>query len=231
MGSFFQDLRHSQRMFWQHRGFALAAVTALALGIGANTAIFSLVNTMLLKPPPFAEADRLVLLMNTTKEGNSYPGAAPAKFARWARQTDVLEHPAVFRAAVLNWTGGDVPEQLRAARVTREFFTLFGARIILGRTFSAAEDRPNGPPSALIGETLWRNRFKADPDIVGKAIQLSGAPHAIAGVVTAAFDFRDFAPQPDLYVPMQLDPESNDLGDYFQAAARLRPGLTQCCFR
>jgi predicted permease len=225
MDALFQDLRHSLRMFWQSRGFTLAAVLALALGIGANTAIFSLVNTILLKPPPFAEADRIVLFMSTSPQGSG-PAASPAKFAHWARQTSVVEHAAAYRTGVVNWTSGDVPEQLRSAQVSREFFTLFGAPVIRGRGFSEEDDRPKSPVVALISETLWRNRLRADPNILGQTIQLGGVPHPIVGVVGASFDFRDFGPAPDVFVPFQLDPETSDQGHYFQSGARLKAGVT-----
>ena len=225
MESLLQDLRHSLRMFWQSRGFTLAAVLALAFGIGANTAIFSLVNTILLEPPPFAEADRIVLFM-TTSRGGSGSGASPAKFAHFARQTDVTEHAAAYRTNVVNWTSTDAPEQLRSAQVSREFFSLFGAPIIRGRGFSAEEDRPKAPMVALISETLWRNRLRADPKILGQTIQLGGVAHPIVGVVASSFDFRDFGPAPDVFVPFQLDPETADQGHYFDSAARLKPGVS-----
>ncbi|MEZ5402521.1 MAG: ABC transporter permease [Bryobacteraceae bacterium] len=224
MDTFLQDLRHSLRMFWQSRAFTAAAVLALALGIGANTAIFSLVNTILLKPPPFPEAGRIVFFMNTSAQG-SFAAASPAKFAHWARQTEVTEHASAFRGSVVNWTGTDAPEQLRAAQVTREFFTLFGAPLLQGRGFSPDEDRPKAPFTALISETLWRSRLHADPNVLGRTIELGGVPHPIIGVVAAAFDFRDFGPQPDVYIPFQLDPETRDQGHYFTACARLKPGV------
>ncbi len=153
MESFLQDLRHSLRMFWQSPSFPIAAVSVLALGIGANTAIFSLVNTILLKPPPFAEAGRIVLFMNTSPQGSG-SNASPAKFAHWAKQTDAIESAAAFRTGVVNWP--QRPEQLRSAQVSREFFRLFGALILRGREFSAEEDRPKAAAAVLIGETLWR---------------------------------------------------------------------------
>ena len=108
MDSFLRDIRHSLRLFWQNRGFTATAVAALAIGIGLNTAIFSIVSAVLLKPPPFPQAGRIVLLMNTSPQGSG-PNASPAKFAHWQRQSTVLEDVAAFRGGVINWTGGDLP--------------------------------------------------------------------------------------------------------------------------
>ena len=126
METFLQDLKHSLRLFRQSPGFTAAAVAALALGIGTNTAIFSVVNSVLLKPAPFPEPDRLVLFMNTSPQGSG-PGASPAKFAHWRRQSSVVEDVSAFRSNVVNLTGGTFPEQLRSEQVTVDFFRLFGA--------------------------------------------------------------------------------------------------------
>lgn len=227
LDTFFKDLKHSLRMFWQNRGFTAAAVAALAIGIGSNTAIFSVVNTVLLKPPPFPDPERIVMFMNTSPQGQG-PGASPAKFNHWRAQSDVVQDVSSFRTGVLNLTGGDVPEQLRSAQVTVDYFRLFGAPFLLGRGFSAEEDLPNGPKVAVISEGLWQRRFAGDPNILGKTILLGGDPHPIAGVISSSFDFREFGPAPDVWVPFQLDPNPNtrDQGHYFQSAGRLKPGVT-----
>lgn len=158
MESFLQDLRHSLRMFWQARGFTAAAVAALALGIGSNTAIFSIVNTVLLRPPNFPEPDRIVVFRTTSNDG-----ASPAKFAHWRAQSDVVELVSVSRQNTLNWTGVDNPEQLKAGQVSGDYFQLFGAKIIAGPSFATAEDLPKGPHVTLIGEARWTRRFARDP--------------------------------------------------------------------
>ena len=139
--TFFQDLKHSLRMFRQSWGFTLAAVAALALGIGANTAIFSVVSAVLLKPVPFPEPERLVMFMTTFPQGQN-SGASPAKFKHFREQTTVVQDGAAFRTGIVNYTGGALPEQLRSAQVSADYFKLFGAPVIRGRTFSAEEDRP-----------------------------------------------------------------------------------------
>jgi predicted permease len=225
MDSFLRDVRHSLRLFWQNRGFAATAIAALAIGIGLNTAIFSIVSAVLLKPPPFPEADRIVLLMSTSPQGSG-PAASPAKFAHWRQQSTVLEDVAAFRGGVVNWTGGELPLQLRSGQVSAAFFRLFGAPVVLGRTFSAAEDSPNGDHVAMITEGLWTRRFSHDPNIIGKAIELGGQPHTIIGVIGKTFDFREFGPDPDVWTAFQLDPNTHDQGHYFTVGARLKPGVT-----
>lgn len=200
-------------------------MAALAVGIGSNTAIFSVVNTVLLKPPPFPEPERIVMFMNTSPQGQG-GGASPAKFNHWREQSSVVRDVSAFRTNVVNLTGGDVPEQLRAAQVSANFFRLFGAPLIMGRGFTAEEDRPRGPAVALISEGLWRRRFASDPKISGRTIELGGDPHSIVGVVGSSFDLRDFGRQPDVFVPFQIDPNTSDQGHYFQAYGRLNDGVT-----
>ena len=224
MENLFKDLKHSLRMFWQNKTFTVTAVAALALGIGANTAIFSIVNTVLLKPVPFPDPDRLVMFMNTAPGGQG-PASSPAKFQHWKSQPSVQDASA-FRNGVLNLTGGETPEQLRSAQVSSDYFKLFGAPIIRGRGFSEAEDLPNGPKVALLSHSLWTRRFASDPDVLGKTISLSGDPHVIIGIVGPSFDVREFGPAPEVWVPFQLDPNSTDQGHYFQSAGRLKPGVT-----
>jgi putative ABC transport system permease protein len=224
---FLQDLRHAFRMFRQNRVFAAAAVAALALGIGANTAIFSVVNAVLLKPLPFADADRLVYFMSTNAQGQGGPAASPAKFAHWRQQTSVIQDAAAFRTNVVNYTGGAFPEQLRAGQVSADYFRLFGARVLQGRTFSADEDLPNGPQVAVLSHGLWIRRFGGDASIIGKTLQLSGDPHLVIGVIGPQFDVSEFGEDaPELWVPFQLDPNTVDQGHFFQSAARLKSGVS-----
>ncbi|HEU0121376.1 MAG TPA: ABC transporter permease [Bryobacteraceae bacterium] len=225
METFLQDLRHSLRMFWQSRGFTAAAIAALALGIGSNTAIFSIVNTVLLRPPHFPQPDRIVVFENVNTDGK-FQGASPAKFAHWRAQSDVVELVSVSRTNTVTWTGNDTPEQLKAGQVSADYFQLFGAKIIAGRSFSPDEDLPKGPHVAVISESLWNRRFARDPQVTSKSIQLGGEPHAIVGVVSGDFDVRDFGDQPEIWIPFQLDPNSSDQGHYFGASGRLKAGVT-----
>src|SRR5512132_340111 len=123
MERFIQDLKYSLRMLRQQPAFTIAAVAALALGIGATTAVFSVVNAILLRPFPYPDPGRIVLFMNTSPNGSG-PGASPAKFAHWQRQTSVVQDPAAFRNVIVNYTGGDVPEQVSSATVSAPYFHL-----------------------------------------------------------------------------------------------------------
>jgi predicted permease len=223
--TFFQDLRHSLRLFRQSPGFTIAAVAALALGIGANTAIFSVVDSVLLRPAPFPDPDRLVFFMNTSPRGSGTAGS-PAKFQHWRAQAGVVQDVAAFRTGVVNLTGSGVPEQIRSAQVSEAYFRLFGAPIVRGHTFSREQDLPHGEKVALMSQGLWERRFGGDPQSLGKTISLGGDPYVVIGIVGAGFDFREFGPQPDVWVPFQLDPNTTDQGHYFQVAGRLKPGVT-----
>jgi predicted permease len=220
-----RDIKHALRMFVQSPAFALAAVAALTLGIAVNTAIFSVVNAVLLRPLPFPNADRIVFYMTTGPTGPGFPGASPAKFAHFQQQTQVTELAAAFNSYLVNYTEGSFPEQLRGGRVSRDFFQLFGAHTVIGRTFSADEDLPRGDKVALISKTFWQDRLESDPRIVGKAISLGAVPHTVIGVLDD-FEFADVFNQPvQVWVPFQLDSESSDHGHYFQAAGRVKEGV------
>ena len=190
-----KDLKHSLRMFAQSPAFTLAAVSALTLGIGVNTAIFSVVNTVLLRSIPFPNPDRLVLFMNTSPQGSG-PAASPAKFQHWRRQDSVVEDVAAFRFGVVNFTGGTFPEQLRSAQVSADFFKLFGGQTVLGRTFSEEEDLPKAPRVVVLSHMTWERRFDKDPQILGRTISLSGDPHVVIGVVGPDFNVDEFGDRP-----------------------------------
>jgi putative ABC transport system permease protein len=223
--NFLRDLKHALRMFVQSPAFALAAVAALTLGIGVNTAIFSVVNAVLLRPMPFPEPDRMVFFMSTSPQGSS-PAASPAKFQHFREQTEVTEAASAFNQGVINYTEGSFPEQFRSGRVSSEFFRLFGTQTVIGRTFSAEEDRPGGDRVVVLSHGLWTTRFNRDPAIVGKAVSLGGLPYTVIGVL-GEFHFEDFGGQPpQLWIPFQLDPATRDQGHYFQGAGRLKPGVT-----
>ena len=219
-----KDLKHAARMFRKSPAFTFAAVAALALGIGANTAIFSVVNAVLLRPLPYPEPDRMVLFGVRSPQGQGL-GASPAKFAHWRRQTAVVQDVAAFTTGFMNFTGGELPEQLKSAQVSASFFRLFGARTVLGRTFTNEEDLPNGGHYVVISKTLWEHRFGSDAQMVGKSISLGGDPYTVVGVL-GDFSFSDFGDTPDVLVPFQLDPNSTDHAHYFNVAARLKPCVT-----
>ena len=218
------DLKHSLRMFRQSPGFTIAAVAALALGIGANTAIFSVVNTVLLKPLTYPDPDRIVQFLLTSPQGKG-AGASVPKFAMWREQTSVFQDVSAynFGGPGLNITGGAFPEQVKGIHVTADYFRLFGAPVERGRTFTAEEDRPNGPRVIVISDGLWKRRYGSDPDLIGKTIELGGEPHTVIGIIGSSFNFD---PTPDVWLPFQFNLASNDQAHYFLAAGRLKPGVS-----
>jgi predicted permease len=225
MERFLQDLKYSLRTLRQQRAFTFAALAALALGIGATTAVFSVVNAILLRPFPYPAPDRIVMFMNTSPNGSG-PGASPAEFAHWRRQTGVVQDASAFRNVLVNYTGGEIPEQINSGNVSEAFFRLWGARALLGRTFSADEDRPNGPRVAVLSYGWWTRRFASDPAIIGKTIQLSGDPYVVIGVLDRGFDPSEFIDPPQVWTDFQIDPNTMDGAHYFRAAGRLEPGVT-----
>jgi putative ABC transport system permease protein len=225
MSEFFRDARHSVRMFWKSPGFTLAAVAALALGIGANTAIFSIVNAVLLKPVPFPEPHRLVVFQETSPQG-AFSAGSPAKFQFWREQTSVVKDVTAYRSTITNFTGGGLPEQLRTEQVSSNYFPLFGAPLIRGRAFTAEEDRPGGERVALLSHALWMRRFGGDERVVGRTLSLSGDPYTIIGIVGPTFDVSEFGAPPEVWIPFQLDPHTSDQGHYFRVAGRLNDGVT-----
>jgi putative ABC transport system permease protein len=227
MDTLLDDLRHALRMLRQNPGFTAAAVAALALGIGANTAIFSVLNTVLLKPLPYPDPDRLVVFLNTSPQGSG-PGASPTKFNVWRRQTGAFQDAAAYRFNVVNLTSAGDPEQISAGQVSADFFRLFGAPVVAGRTFSAEEDRPNGGYVAVLSGGFWKRRFGSDPSIVGRTISFNGTPYQVVGIL-GPFDteaIQSPAGPPDVWLPFQIDPDSRMQGHFFMAAARIKPGLT-----
>lgn len=219
-----QDIRYAGRMLWRSPGFTATAIAALTLGIGANTAIFTVVNTVLLQPLAYPEPDRLVQLELSSPQGNGNITSIP-KFMVWREQRQVFQEVAAYDLGGpgVNLTGGDRPEQLKGVHVSAEFFQLFGARVVAGRTFSAEEDQPGGPPAVVLSGGLWRRRFGSDPNLVGRSIDLGGEPFLVIGILDARFKSD---PPAEIYLPLKADPNSTDQAHYLRAAARLKPGVT-----
>ncbi len=222
--TFVQDAKQAVRVIRKNPAFSLAAIAALTLGIGANVAIFSVVNAVLLRPLSAPDADRIVMFMSTSPQGSG-PGASPAKFQHFRQQADVLADISAFRTGVVNYTGGAEPEQLRSGQVSAGFFKLFGAPVAVGRTFTPQEDAPGGEKVVVLSREVWARRFGSDPTVVGRPMSLSGDPHVIIGVL-GDFPFREFGAIPEVWTAFQLDPNSRDQGHYFQTAGRLKPGVT-----
>jgi putative ABC transport system permease protein len=230
MNDFTSDLKHSVRMFLNSPAFTTTAIVALALGIAATTAVFSIVNAVLLRSPSVPGPDRLVMLMtrsaNQNGETGTTPAASPVKYAHWRAQSSVLEDVSAFSGVLMNYTGGNSAEQLSGLRVSADTFQALGIPILRGRTFTPAEDSPHGPRVALISQELWTNRFANDPKVLGTTISLNGQAYTIVGVVAYNAVWLERGPTPAVFVPAQLDLNSSDVGNYFGVLARLKPGIT-----
>jgi len=227
MDDFLQDVRFSVRMLRRSPAFTLAVVAALALGIGANTAIFSVVNTVLLKPLPYPDPSRLMVFLNTSPQGSG-PGASPTKFNVWRQQTRAFQDVSAYRFNVVNLTGTSDPEQIAAGQVSADFFRLFGAPVIAGRTFTSDEDRPQSGHVVVLSEGFWKRRFGGDRTVVGRTLSLDGDPYVVVGVL-GPFDteaIQSPAGPPEVWLPFQIDPNSAMQGHFFLAAGRFRPGVT-----
>ena len=227
MGNLGSEIKHSLHMFFKNPGFTIAALAALALGIGANTAIFTVVNTVLLKPLTYPDADRMVEFFHHPASGGGLLASNLASipiFRLYQRQTAVFQDVAAydFTSPGFNLTG-DRPEQLHGIHVTEGYFRLFGAKAMLGRTFTPLEDSPHGGNVVVLSYGFWQRRFGGDPAIVGKWLSLGNEPYTIVGVIGKEF-FSD--PDADIWLPFQFEPESTNGNQYFQAAARLKPGIT-----
>jgi putative ABC transport system permease protein len=218
------DVRFAVRSLLKAPAFTVVAILVIAVGIGANTAVFSVINTVLLKPLTYPDPQSLVHLMNTGDQG-SFPGANVPKYNIWRQQTGIFQQVAAYDSggAGLNLTGNDQPEQVQGVHVTVDYFSILGAPVIAGRTFTAAEDSPHGGNVVVLSYGLWKRRFGGDRAIVGKNIQLNGQPYQVVGVIGRSFVTDNPA---DLWLPFQFELTSQDQAHYFGVIARLKPGVT-----
>jgi putative ABC transport system permease protein len=221
------DLRYAARMQLKNPAFTIVAVIALALGIGANTAIFSVVNTVLLRPLPYKDPDRLVMVWeDATKAG--FPRDVPtnANFIDWRDQNQVFEGMAAMANDSFNLTGAGDPERLDGTRVSASLFQILGVDPQIGRVFTAAEDQPGSERVVLLSYGLWQRRFGGDPAIVGKAITLNGASYTVVGVMPARFQFPTV--DDEVWVPIAFTPQqaADRTTHYLTVLARLKPGVT-----
>ena len=223
MRNFIHEIRHALRALLKNPGFTIAAVSALVLGIGANTAIFSVVNAVLLKPLAYPNADRIVEFGSRSEMIASFLSNVPELHA-YQRATRAFQEVAAYdmTGPGFNITQGR-PEQVRGIHVTEGYFRLFGAPVILGRTFTPQEDAPHGGRVVVLSYGLWLRRFGGDPGIVGKSLSLGNEPYTIVGVIGKQFRSD---PAADLWVPFQFPPVSEDMNTYFHVAGLLRPGVT-----
>jgi len=223
--TFFQDIRYALRMLRKNPGFAIAAVMTLALGIGGNTAIFTVINAVLLRPLHFQNPERLVTLWESNPQQEmDRATVSPPNFVDWRTQSQTLEHIAAYRYWGFVLAGGGEPERITGARVSASLFPLLGVKPILGRTFLPGEDRFGSSPVVLIREGLWRRRFGADPRLIGKSLTLNGGSYTVVGILPSDFKL----PDAEVCVPPALEPYAmTQRGSRaLTVLAGLKPGLT-----
>jgi putative ABC transport system permease protein len=230
METLLKDIRYASRSLWKRPGFTLIAVLTLALGIGANSAIFSVVNAVLLRPLPYKDADRLAMItrLDPQRTTPSTSDSIP-KFNVLREQSQSFESLAAVADDSLNLTGRDAPEQIPGSRISGDLFHVLGVQPYLGRSFLPEEDRPGGPRVAILSYGLWRRLFNADADISNRTIELDGQKHQVVGVLPADFRYLDEKQQvwvPRAFEPSFLATDSVNLGaTYLSLVARLKPGV------
>ncbi|HXG68900.1 MAG TPA: ABC transporter permease [Blastocatellia bacterium] len=219
-----QDIRYSARMLMKKPAFTAIAVLTLALGIGANTAIFTIVNAVLLRPLPYPEPERILQL--GPDWAGSFQGVSPPKFIFWREHSQAFEAIAASQptGAGVNLAGVDEPEFVPGLRVSVDFFRVLGVNPVMGRGFTEAEDSPGGERVAILSDGLWRRRFSADPAILGRTILLNSESFTVVGVMPPDFQFPTPA---DVIIPMRTNPASREMGHNLQVLARLKPGVTR----
>ncbi|HXT75961.1 MAG TPA: ABC transporter permease [Candidatus Eisenbacteria bacterium] len=222
------DFRFGLRALRRSPGFAIGAILVLALGIGANTAIFSIVNAVLLRPLPYEDPSRLVQVWHVPP-AKSFPGitlfsVSPANYLDWQAQSSSFDSMAIYGGRSLTFGGKDQPEMLQASNVAPEFFSVLRARPLLGRMFSREENRPGSNHVILLGYKVWRDRFGADPNIVGRDITLDSQPYSVVGVMPEKFRFPSFA---EAWVPLGWTNEERAVrGNHnYLVIARLKSGV------
>ncbi|HEU4832836.1 MAG TPA: ABC transporter permease [Pyrinomonadaceae bacterium] len=227
METLVKDIRYGIRGLLRRPGFTVIALITLALGIGANTAIFSVVNAVLLRPLPFHKPEELVIVWeDATFAGFPHNTPAPANYVDWKTQNQSFVDMAASHEDSFNLTGDGEPERVASYSVTANFFPLLGVQPLLGRSFLEEEDRPGANKVVMLSYSLWQSRYGGDPNILNREILLNGEKHSVVGVMPASFQF--FAKDVRLWVPIALDQEdwANRGGHYLTVVARLKPGVS-----
>jgi len=228
MDQLIQDIRYAFRMMFKNPGFTFVALITLALGIGANTAIFSLVNGLLLRPLPYGNPDRIVMVWQDYRErnGRDKEWTSPDTFFDWRDQNHSFESISVIDGWLPTILGGE-PEQIPGATVTYNMFSVLGVSPAIGRTFVAEEDKPNGRKVVILSDGLWKRKFAGDRNVIGKDILINGEKYSVIGVMPPKFEFP-MEPAAQIWTPMQVD-STNSCGRdciTLRSIARLKPGIT-----
>ncbi|MGH9792478.1 MAG: ADOP family duplicated permease [Candidatus Acidiferrales bacterium] len=235
MQGFWQDVRYGARMLAKNPGFTAVTALILALGIGANAAIFSVVDAVLLRPLPFSEPERLVALwQNNRKDNVEREDVAPANFVDWRAQNTVFSEVAALNPWSLDYTGGSEPETIHSANVTRGFFEILGVQAWRGRTFVPEEYEPGKNRVVVLTHGLWQRKFGGDPGVVGQVISLDNQSHSIVGILPPEFFLRfgreadGRVRKPEMYAPQVVAGEDweSRVSTYLEVVARLQPGVT-----
>jgi predicted permease len=225
-----QDFRYGVRMSLKQPSFTVIVIITLALGIGANTTIFSVINSLLLKSIPFPDADRLALVWGKqTNDPDSRNIVSAPNYQDWQRQNDVFTNMAIFDSAGkgYNLAGSGEPERVSGVRVSSSFFEVLGVKPRLGRTFLPEEETPGKHQVVVINDGLWRSRYNADPAIVGKTIKVDSEEHTVIGVMPPEFEFQFFSAIRQLWVPITYTKGDQERGsNSFVCVARLKPNVT-----
>lgn len=230
-----QDVRYGARVLAKNSGFTAVAVLTLALGIGANTAIFSVVNELLLRPLPFPDAERIVMLweLRVTPEGTQPNTTSRFNFQGWREQSTAFEAMAAFSDQRLGLTGGGEPEEISVQFTTPELFRVLGVEPILGRGITGEDARPDAPDVAVLSHGLWQRRFGGDPQLIGKAITLNGAPFTVAGVLPPGFQWHirtmsGTGKPAEIWTVLDMPTEGDaaSKGRFLSVVARLKPGAS-----
>lgn len=225
-----QDIRYALRQLTGNPGFALMAVLTLALGIGANSAIFTVVNGVLLRSLPFDEPDRLVMLYTEYPQDEAKYPLSPPDFMSFHEEADVFSDVAAYSPSTQTMTDTGEPTRIDVGIVSADFFELMGVAPVLGRTFRAEENQSGQTGVALLGDAMWRQEFGADPDIIGRTLTLNGVSREVIGVLPEGFDFPA---ERDLYYPLtygstfSATTAEGRRGEYLSVVARLAPGVSQ----
>ena len=227
MGCLLSDLRYAIRVLRKTPGFTVVSLITLALAIGANTAVFSVMNAVLLRPLPYPGAQDIVALFEKRTQENTQRGPFSAPdFVDWRRQAKSFSSMAVYDPAHFSITGSGGPERVPGTRVSAGFFEALGVRPFLGRTFEIAEEQPGYNSVAILSYGMWQRRLGGDRGVLSTTIGVNGAPYRIAGVLPQGFRFP-FAPDSEVFVPVRLEPDPQFRGVHqFSGIARVKPGVT-----
>jgi putative ABC transport system permease protein len=222
-----QDIRYGIRTLAKNPGFTIAAVLTLALGIGANTAIFSVIENVLLRPLPYPQPERLVEIWNTYEPQVPRAGLSPGDYADWRQQNQSFSEMGAYAriSQGFNLTGEGEPQRILAGYASSELFPMLGAKVVAGRSFLSEEDRAGSEPVVILSHRLWQSRFGGDPGVVGRAIAVDNQRYRVVGVLPAGFQLLRW---PDLWMP--IGQYGDDLTEHvhhaFDAVARLKPGIS-----